>query len=267
MASSAPAIDSWTDAADPTRRIGRTIDYVPVIGSTNDRARARLTDPDGDGWVVVADLQRAGRGRHGRSWQSPGGRNLTVSIGVRPRLSAADAWFVSAASALAVLDATRPHGRLSVKWPNDLVAGDGRKVAGILVETSLDGERLRDAVIGIGVNVNWRRDEMPPELAAGATSLADLSGRPVARVELLRALLDRLDAELAAIEAGSSPLERYRSACVTVGCEVEVEAPGGRIEGPAVAIDDRGGLVVETADGPVTVTSGDVIRVRAGAGS
>lgn len=265
MASSAPAVDLWTDAADPRRRIGRTIEFVPVIGSTNDRARALLAEPHGDGAVVVADLQRAGRGRRGRSWQSPSGRNLTVSIGLRPRLPAMDAWFVSAASALAVLDAARPHGRLSVKWPNDLVAGDGRKVAGILVETSLDGDRLRDAVIGIGLNVNWRRNEMPPELAAGATSLADLAGRTVGRVELLASLLDRLDAELVALEAGASPLERYRSACVTIGCDVEVGTPGGRIDGRAVAIDDRGGLVVETSDGPVTVTSGDVVRVRRGA--
>lgn len=264
MASSAPATDTWTDAADPRRRIGHAVEFVPVIGSTNDRARALLAEPGGAGVVVVADLQRAGRGRQGRSWQSPSGRNLTLSVGLRPRLPAVEAWLLSATSALAVVDAARPYAGLSVKWPNDLVADDGRKVAGILVETSLDGERVRDAVIGIGVNVNWRRDEMPAELAAGATSLADLAGRVIGRVELLASLLDRLDVGLGAVDLGESPLERYRRACVTIGTVVAVEAPGGRIEGRAVAIDDTGRLMVETSDGPVTVTSGDVVRLRGG---
>ena len=253
--------DAWTDAVDPGRRIGHTLEFVPVIDSTNDRARELLGQPRGEGTVVVADLQRAGRGRHGRSWQSPSGRNLTMSVGLRPRLTAGRAWLLSATAALAVLDAARPHARLSVKWPNDLVAADGRKVAGILVETSMDGERLRDAVIGIGVNVNWRRDEMPDELATAATSLADLAGHEVHRVELLASLLAHLDAGLAAAETGDSPVERYRRECVTIGHDVTVQAPDGPIDGRAVAIDDLGGLVVETAIGPVTVTSGDVVRV------
>src|SRR5918996_5282301 len=120
VTTSAPA-DPWTAAADPDRRIGHAVEFVPVIGSTNDRARALLDEPGGEGTVVVADLQTAGRGRLGRSWQSPPGRNLTLSIGLRPRVTAADAWLLSAAAALAVLDAAAPYAALSLKWPNDLV--------------------------------------------------------------------------------------------------------------------------------------------------
>ena len=255
--------ERWTDAADPRRRIGRVVEFVPVIGSTNDRARELLADRDGDGVAVVADLQTAGRGRHRRSWESPPGRNLTLSVGVRPAtMPAADAWRLSAVTALAVLDAARPHAALALAWPNDVVAStDGRKVGGILVETTLAGELVRDAVIGIGLNVNWRRVDMPDDLRPRATSLADLGGRDIDRVELLGSLLAGLDAELAGLEDGQSPLERYRRACITLGAEVRVDAPGGPLEGRATAIDDHGALVVETPSGPVAVTSGEVLRV------
>jgi BirA family transcriptional regulator, biotin operon repressor / biotin---[acetyl-CoA-carboxylase] ligase len=258
MTTSAPA-DAWDAAADARRRVGHAIEFVPVIGSTNDRARALLAETGGEGTVVVADLQTEGRGRLGRIWQSPSGLNLTLSVGLRPRLAAADAWMLSATAALAVLDATRRHASLVVKWPNDILAPDGGKVAGILIETSIDGERVRDATVGIGLNVNWLRHEMPADLASGATSLADLAGERLDRVALLGSLLDHLDAGVAALEAGSTPLARYRRACVTLGREVAVETSSGRIEGQAVGLDDHGGLIVETSDGPVTVTSGDVV--------
>jgi BirA family transcriptional regulator, biotin operon repressor / biotin---[acetyl-CoA-carboxylase] ligase len=258
------SVEAWYAAADPRRRVGHAIEYVPVIGSTNDRARALLREPGGEGTVVVADLQTAGRGRQGRSWQSPSGANLTLSVGLRPRLAAADAWMLSAAAALAVVDAAGHLAALSVKWPNDILAADGRKLAGILIETSIDGDRVRDATIGIGLNVNWLRSEMPADLAAGATSLVDLAHGPVDRVALLGSILDRLDAGLASLESGSTPVKRYRRACVTIGRRVAVEGMAGRVEGRAVAIDDHGGLVVETADGPVTVTSGVVATDRGG---
>ena len=263
MTTTAPT-DAWSAAADPRRRIGHAIEFVPVIGSTNDRARALLAEPGGEGTVVVADVQTAGRGRLGRSWQSPPGVNLTLSVGLRPRLAAADAWMLSATAALAVLDPASRHAALSLKWPNDVLAADGRKVAGILIETSIDGDRVRDAAIGIGINVNWLRSEMPADLAAGATSLADVAGTRLDRVALLASLLDHLDAGVMALESGSTPLERYRQACVTIGREVAVEGPAGRVEGRAIGIDDHGGLVVETADGPVTVTSGDVVASDTG---
>ena len=263
--SPAASAERWADAADSRRRIGRAIEFVPVIGSTNDRVRDVLSGAEGEGLVVVADEQLAGRGRHGRTWTSPPSLNLTFSVGLRPRLAVLDAWMLSAAAALAVVEAARRFALLSVAWPNDVVAAaDGRKVAGILVETTLAGERLRDAVIGIGLNVNWRRAHMADEISARATSLADLAGDPIERVSLLRSLLDALDAEIASIEAGGSPLERYRQACATLGSEVAVDAPGGRLMGRAVAIDDRGALVVDSADGtgPITVTAGEVTRIH-----
>jgi BirA family biotin operon repressor/biotin-[acetyl-CoA-carboxylase] ligase len=186
-----------------------------------------------------------------------------VSVAYRPRgVAAADAWRLGLAAALAARDACRTVAPVDLKWPNDLVAGDGRKVGGLLIETLLDGDRVSAATIGIGINVNWAVSEMPAEIAGLATSLAALAGEPVDRGALLGSLLDRLDRELTDVDAGASPLERYRAACRTIGSAVTVEIGARRIDGDALTVDDAGGLVVETPTGRETVTSGEVVRVR-----
>lgn len=252
----------WRLADRPRRRVGRGVEAHQTIGSTNDRARELLDEPDGEGRAVVAEEQTAGRGRRGRSWQSPPGRNLTVSVALRPRLAAGVAWQLAVAAGLAARAACAQHADVDLKWPNDLVSVDGAKLGGLLVETTIDGDRVTSAVVGIGINVNWRRAEMPPEFAEGATSLADLAGRPIERVTLLAALLDELDAELVALEAGRSPLARYREACTTLGSEVAVETSAGRLTGRAVEVDPHGALVVDTGSGLVALATGDVVRLR-----
>jgi BirA family transcriptional regulator, biotin operon repressor / biotin---[acetyl-CoA-carboxylase] ligase len=108
---------------------------------------------------------------------------------------------------------------------------------------------------------------MPAEIGERATSLAELAGRTIDRVELLGALLGRLDVEVRALDDGMSPLGRYRGACATLGSRVRAEAPGGALTGLAIAIDDHGALVLDTAGGAVAVTSGDVIRLSHEVGS
>jgi BirA family transcriptional regulator, biotin operon repressor / biotin---[acetyl-CoA-carboxylase] ligase len=255
----------WRRAERPRRRVGSTVEVHPSIGSTNDRAHVLLDEPGGEGCAVVAEEQTAGRGRRGRTWISPPGLNLMVSVALRPRIAASDAWQLAMAAALAARDACAAVAPVALKWPNDLVGSDGAKVGGLLLETTIDGERLTSAVVGIGINVNWRRAEMPAELAAGAGSLADLAGEQVDRAHLLGRLLDALDEELVALENGSSPLRRYRAACVTLGSEVGIDTALGRIQGRATGINDHGALVIETAAGPMAVTSGEIQRLRIGA--
>lgn len=253
----------WLSAVRRDARIGWMIEFHDALGSTNDRARELLAETDGDGHVVLAELQTAGRGRRDRTWLSPAGLNLTVSVALRPRLAAADAWQLGLAAALAVRDACATVAAdVRLKWPNDIVAGDeDRKLAGLLVETSVHREQVATAVVGIGINVNWPVADMPPEVAQRATSLLDLLGRHLDRAALLRSLLDALDAEIAALEAGQSPLARYRAACTTLGCEVSVETPDGAVEGMAVDLDATGSLLVDTPAGRVPVASGEVVRV------
>jgi BirA family biotin operon repressor/biotin-[acetyl-CoA-carboxylase] ligase len=258
------ARDTWQRAASPARRLGRRVEFHPVIASTNDRAREALATPDGDGLAVVADLQTDGRGRRGRAWLSPAGLNLMLSVGCRPHLSQPATGWLGAAVALAVRDACQsvvPASALAVRWPNDIVDANGAKLAGVLVETVIEGASLTEAVLGIGVNVNWRRDQMPAEIAERSTSLADLAGSALDRVAVLGVLLDRLDAEVALLEGDASPVPRLRDALAFRGRRVVVEQGEGRISGIVLGLDDDGALVIEAADGRHALSAGQVVRV------
>jgi BirA family biotin operon repressor/biotin-[acetyl-CoA-carboxylase] ligase len=254
----------WAAAADAARRIGHAVEYHAEIGSTNDRARELLATPDGEGVAVVADHQTAGRGRRGRSWDSPSGRNLLVSVAVRPRVPPRHAGLLGAAAAVAVRDACASvvAEPLLVRWPNDIVTAGGDKVAGLLVETALEGERLAEAVVGVGINVNWRRAEMPPQIAARATSLTDLAGGALDRVALLRTLLAALDAELAAVENGASPVARLREVSALDGQTVTVDLGAALLDGVAAGIGDDGSLLLDAPAGRVALSVGEVVAVR-----
>jgi BirA family biotin operon repressor/biotin-[acetyl-CoA-carboxylase] ligase len=190
-----------------------------------------------------------------------------VSVGVRPRLQATDAWQLAAAAGLALLDACRealgaaPGEGLALKWPNDVVDGQGRKLAGVLIETSIDGDIVREAVIGAGVNVNWRRADMPREIADSATSLQELHGDRLDRVALLAAYLEALDSELRPIEAGHSPVERYAVASWLTGRDVEILAGDRNVTGTVSGIGPDGSLLLQTDDGPAAFGHGEVVRV------
>jgi BirA family transcriptional regulator, biotin operon repressor / biotin---[acetyl-CoA-carboxylase] ligase len=244
------------------RRVGRTVERHASVASTNDLARARLEEAEADGLVIVAEEQTAGRGRRGRTWISPAGTNVYLSVALRPRIAASDAWQLGIAAGLAAADACEEVAPVGLKWPNDLVAPDGRKLGGFLVETMAEGDRLRGAVLGIGINVNWRRAAMPAAIRDGATSLADQAGTEVDREAFLASLLDGLSAEVESIEAGISPLPRYRERCVTLGMLVRVATADGIVSGWATDLDPTGALVVET-DGDVRVlATGEVVGVR-----
>jgi BirA family transcriptional regulator, biotin operon repressor / biotin---[acetyl-CoA-carboxylase] ligase len=259
------AATEWSRAADPARRVGRRVEFHEEIGSTNDRARAAMREPGGDGLAVVADLQTAGRGRRGRSWASPAGVNLAVSIGLRPLLEPSRAGLLGIAAALATRDACAAlaaPASFAVRWPNDVVTAAGDKVAGLLLETAIEDGRLTEAVIGIGINVNWRRSAMPAEIAARATSLADTAGHELDRGALLALLLDALDREIAALERGATPVDRFRSVSALDGKRIVVELGGEQLEGIADGIADDGALLLDTEIGRVALTIGEVVSVR-----
>ena len=259
----APA--DWSRAVDPARRMGRAVEFHDEIASTNDRARSALSEPDGEGLAVVADLQTAGRGRRGRTWISPAGANLLFSVAWRPNVAPRLAGLLGAAAALAVRDALAsmaPDAGLSIRWPNDLVERTGRKLAGLLVETALEGGELAEAVVGIGINVNWLPASMPAEFAGGATSLQDLLGAPVDRVLLLGKVLDALEAEVNALERGDSPVARLRGLDWLDGRMVEVDTGATTITGRAAGIADDGSLLLDAEVGRVALAVGEVARVH-----
>jgi BirA family biotin operon repressor/biotin-[acetyl-CoA-carboxylase] ligase len=228
--------------------------------------------------VAVADVQTAGRGRHGRNWEAPRGAALLLSAGFRPRgLALQHAWRVAATVALAMLDAAEDQGlregALRLKWPNDLVAegpdGLPRKLAGVLGETLADaaGKATR-VIVGIGVNVDWAASDFPPELAPAMTSLRELAGRPVDRDALLEGFLDRLEPRYEALTSGRFDVGGWSTRQLTTGRRLEVMAGAERLEGVGAGVDpDSGALLLEiaAADGTRTVRtidSGEVTRCR-----
>lgn len=241
-----------------TRRIGRHVICFPVVDSTNDVAASCAAQPDADGLTVLADQQRKGRGRQGRSWLSPAGANLLASVLLLDRGSSAPAPSgLTLAAGLAVAEAVETLGPVSasLKWPNDVLL-DGKKLAGILVEQrSVPAGQC--VVIGVGVNVNAH----PPraEVDRPATSLAAHLHEDQERIEVARAVLCRLDAWLTRLaDAPAAAAEEIRRAwlarCGMVNERVVVLSRGRRIEGRVADIDPLGALVLLTdAGAPVHV--------------
>jgi BirA family biotin operon repressor/biotin-[acetyl-CoA-carboxylase] ligase len=237
------------------------IEVVDEAESTNTTLLADAEAPDRS--VLVAEHQIAGRGRLGRSWQSPPRAGLTFSALLRPTAPIAAWGWLPLLAGVAVHDAVHATGvAAALKWPNDLLVGDPpRKAAGLLAQTSGDA-----VVIGIGLNVSTRADELPVE---GATSLALAGFGDVDRTELLIAILQRLDARYAQWsdvggDADACGLAAaYREVCATLGQLVVVTpAEGEPVRGIAVDIDSIGRLRLEVDGTEQLVGAGDVRHLR-----
>ena len=246
-----------------TRYSGR-LHYFPSIESTNSHAMQQAEAGAGDGSVYFADEQTGGRGRGDHAWISPPGSGLYVSVLLRPQIAPADILWLSLAAGLAAQNAIRQLTSLEadLRWPNDVLLGR-RKFCGILTELNAEVTRVRHAVVGIGINVH--QPEFPGELGSIATSLAIETGRSWPRQELLIALLQSLDREVAAL-SGSADLrraqhlirERLEAGSTWIrGKRVRVEEGDG-FTGTTEGLDERGFLRVRTADGVRTVLSGGV---------
>jgi BirA family biotin operon repressor/biotin-[acetyl-CoA-carboxylase] ligase len=227
---------------------------LPEAGSTN----AVAAEDPVPGRVVVADHQRAGRGRLDRTWETPAGSALTFTAVVQPRVPDAGWPLLPLAAALATVSGLRSGAGVEplLKWPNDVLLGpEEGKVAGILLERvhSATGPL---ALVGIGINVAMRAEELPVPTATSVAIAGGLADRTV----ILGAVLTALAAELDALRQDPHALlERYRGGCVTLGRRVRVDLPDGSTqEGVAEAVDDHGRLVVSGR----AVGAGDVVHVR-----
>jgi len=233
------------------------------------RAMAQRGEPEDI--VVVADAQTAGRGRAGRVWFSPPGQALYLSILLRPKLAPRHMTWLMMMGALAVIDAlqnsasrmespvTWHHAALAIEWPNDVLLG-GKKLAGVLVETSLTGETLDYAILGIGLNINTRFDDAPPEVRERATSLRTVTGSDSADLDrdvMMGALLVAFETRYAQLP--SSPVADYVRHLDTLGKRVRLSAGDDVIEGVATRVDEDGALVVLTITGERVVRFGDVV--------
>jgi BirA family transcriptional regulator, biotin operon repressor / biotin---[acetyl-CoA-carboxylase] ligase len=249
-----------------TRVIGRDVRVFEETTSTNDVVEKLARDGVPEGVVVFAEAQARGRGRMGRTWHSPRGKGLWLSILLRPPLQPVAVTRLTIAAITALARAVElTHGlRPGVKWPNDLVLG-GRKVAGILLELEAELDRVRYVIMGIGVDVNQTRAEFPADLRGAATSLRIECGRMLSRSELAVALLRELDHDYARVVGGDfeSVAAEWASRCVTLGRRVVIEAGQRRVEGHAEALDADGALLVRTQHGHLErIIGGDVTIVK-----
>lgn len=269
------------------------------VGSTNDVIRGWLADGEREVCLAVADEQTSGRGRHGRTWASPAGRALLLSLGFRPDwLPAERAWRIPATVALAMADAAEeaaglPDRAIRLKWPNDLVVEtegpnaplgaetdadrarvllgrpvELRKLGGVLTEADGIGSGDPRLVVGIGINADWPATEFPAELAAAMSSLREVSGgRPIDLARLLDAFLLRLEPRIEALRGGWFDVADWIERQATTGRVVRVQLPA---EAPIVArspgVDAlSGGLVIAdpaAPDGERTLLVGEVTSVR-----
>ncbi len=241
-------------------RYGRLLELRADVDSTNDVALQRAGE--GAGFAVAAELQVRGRGRRGRTFDSPPGLGLWSSTCLDPPREAARAPRLSLVVALAAADAVdRATGaRCALKWPND-VRLSGRKVAGVLVEARTAGEAL-GPVAGIGINVHQRREEFPDEIRALAGSLEGCTGARPDRSLLLAFLLDSLEERVEAERRGTLDLvAEFAARDDLLGRDVEVPELG--VRGTASGIDEEGRLLLEERSGVLhRVQSGDA-SVRA----
>ena len=248
-----------------TGTLWRDIRVVAETGSTNADVAELAKSGAAEGLVLVAEYQRTGRGRRGRSWSAPARSGLSVSILLRPDGVAPGRWsllplLVGVGVATGVSDVAGVP--VSLKWPNDLLIGD-RKLGGILAER-VDTPIGPAAVVGCGLNVSVHESELP---VSTATSLALAGAGCTDRDTVLRAALRGVAAHYTAwVAAGGDPgsvLSAYRPLCATLGRRVRVQLPGDRVvEGPAVGVSDDGSLLVESATGRVTLSAGDVVHLR-----
>lgn len=250
-----------TCLAGKTAWAGSEIHYYDITDSTNVRAWQETGQSTGNGALFVADAQLGGKGRRGRSWESPGGRNLYFSLVLKEGLSADRAPMVTLVMALSVAKVLKDRTGCAagIKWPNDIVAG-GRKVCGILTEMKLGNTGTEFVVIGVGINV--LTGDFEGDLADRATSLEAVCGKAIDRAGLLADILAAFEAFYGDFTGAGdlSPLkEAYEEFLINKDREVRVLDPKGEYTGTAQGITDSGELLVIKADGTIeTVYAGEV---------
>ncbi|TCD48142.1 biotin--[acetyl-CoA-carboxylase] ligase [Chlorobium sp. N1] len=248
-----------------TALFGRRLYWHPSLGSTNTEARAMAAEGAAEGAVVVADLQTAGRGRLGRSWDSPSGVNLYFSLVLRPLLPPGRIPQLTLLLAEAVRRAISGlgHGlRPSVKWPNDIFA-EGRKLSGILCEMQSEADRAHFVVAGIGINVN--QPSFEGELSGTATSLLLETGVPVSRPALLASVLNHFEPlyrrwhdepDLGFV------LGELEAHAFLRGRRVVVDRMRGVLEGTVTGIAPTGELIITDSDGTLHRVASGEARLR-----
>jgi BirA family biotin operon repressor/biotin-[acetyl-CoA-carboxylase] ligase len=248
------------------RRIGCRLHYEETVDSTNRVALELAHDGAPEGTLVLADRQTAGRGRLQRSWQSPPGCNLYLSIIFRPAIPPHDASQITLLAGLAVAEAISAvcPERVGIKWPNDLLIG-GRKVCGILAEARMAKEVIDSVIVGVGLNVNMKKLDFDPAHRETATSLREETGWDHSREDLLSLLCERFERWYEIfIRDGFAPVnEGWLARAEMAGKRIRVLFRDEVREGVFAGIDRDGALLIADEQGGVSrITAGDATIIK-----
>jgi BirA family biotin operon repressor/biotin-[acetyl-CoA-carboxylase] ligase len=237
-----PSLESALD----TETLGRRLIYMTSTTSTMDVARLEAEADSSEGTIVVAEEQTAGRGRFGREWVSPAGKNLYVTVLLRPTIERLRrlSMLVPLATALAIEEATGVTAL--IKWPNDVLLS-GRKVSGILIDNELTGGEPRYTLVGIGINVNLDIEPYS-EIASVATSIKAELDHETPREPILAALLNHIE-RLYQQDDAEAIRAAWKARLDTLGKDVRLNFRGEIHEGLAEDVDAEGNLILLRPDG------------------
>lgn len=233
-------------------------------GSTNNDCRAYLEEGRGHGLLVVADTQKGGKGRRGRSWSSPPGTTISMSLGLKPDFEPMKASMLTLVMALSVANAIEDVCNISaaIKWPNDIVV-NRKKVCGILTEMNAQLDYIENVVIGVGINVS--QTEFEEEIKMTATSLSLETKSAVSRVALIQKTMEYFEQHYEVFcqtHDLSTIMVEYNSKLANVNAVVRVLDPKGEWEGMALGINKEGELLVKKEDQTVEAVYAGEVSVR-----
>ncbi|PWJ49970.1 BirA family transcriptional regulator, biotin operon repressor / biotin-[acetyl-CoA-carboxylase] ligase [Faecalicatena contorta] len=243
---------------------GQTIYYFDQIDSTNIRAKQLGEEGAPHGTLIVAGQQNAGRGRRGRTWESPPGVSIYMSIVLRPEMAPVKAPMLTLVMALSAADSLKECTGLDVqiKWPNDIVL-NGKKLAGILTEMSTEMDYINHVVIGVGINVNTER--LPEELKEKATSLRLETGRIIRRSEIIASIMKEFEKnyQLFIETQGLGQMqEKYNSLLINREKEVRILGVKEGYAAYALGINEKGELLVRRDNGEIEAVLAGEVSVR-----
>lgn len=241
--------------------VGWKIYYYSETGSTNDEAFNLGIAGAPEGTVVVADSQLKGRGRFQRSWHSPAGTNIYTSVILRPSLKISESSRIPVMAGVAVGDVLDRYcpGSISLKWPNDILVNE-KKVSGILSQAKITAKRIDFIVLGIGINVNMKKELFPEDIRDTATSLALEAGREIARQDVLISLYENLEKwyKQLTLNGFGSVKSRWLRMTSMIGRNVQVVFKDEIIEGKATDMDDNGSLILMVNENKtIQISAGD----------
>lgn len=245
-----------------TKFIGKDLFYFDSIDSTNSKAKILANNGAAEGTVVISEEQLNGRGRLGRNWSSPKYSGIWMSIILRPNLQPADVPVITQVAAAAVCKSMREiNVETYIKWPNDIILNN-KKLCGILTEMSCEIDKVNYVVVGIGVNVNQKEDDIPHEIKDVATSIKIQSGKTVSRKELTARILNNFEELYEDININNNlkaSIEICRKYSILIGKEIRIIRVGKETIAKAINLSDSGRLIVEYEDGKIDeIISGEV---------